>query len=181
MFTYLMALIAGMLSWSFAEYALHCWIGHHGRGKNLFSREHLRHHGQKDYFSPARKKALAAVPVVSGLALLGGLTLGPVAVVYALSFGLGYLAYEWLHLRLHTHPPKGPLGRFWRRYHFYHHFHNPWKNQGVTSPIWDGVFGTRVAHEGPIVVPPRHALDWLLDEQGQVKDCYRQDYQLAKH
>lgn len=180
MLIYLTALAAGILSWSFAEYALHCWIGHHGRGKNLFSREHLRHHGQKDYFSPVTKKALAAVPAISALAIGAGALLGPVGVVYALSFGLGYVLYECLHLRLHSHPPQNTLGRFLRRYHFYHHFHNPWKNQGVTSPLWDGVFGTRIMPEGPIQVPPRHALDWLLDETGEVKACYRQDYQLAR-
>ena len=38
------AVIVGMFSWSFAEYGIHNWVGHLGRGKNPFSREHLRHH-----------------------------------------------------------------------------------------------------------------------------------------
>ncbi|HEY9841016.1 MAG TPA: sterol desaturase family protein [Candidatus Obscuribacterales bacterium] len=178
--TILTSLLAGVLSWSFAEYALHAWVGHRARGRNVFSREHLRHHSQKGFFSPTSKKALAAVPVLSTMTGVGSLVFGPAGLAYALGFGLTYLGYELLHLRLHTHGPRGPLGAWLRRHHFYHHFHNPWMNQGVTSPLWDLILGTHASADGPIRVPAQHALDWMLDENGAIKAVFAKDYQLFR-
>jgi sterol desaturase/sphingolipid hydroxylase (fatty acid hydroxylase superfamily) len=50
-------------------------------------------------------------------------------------------------------------------------------NHGVTSPIWDVVFGTYQA-PGVIVVPERLAMRWLLDEasrevRAEVAQWYR--------
>ena len=55
----LLAFLAGVLTWSFAEYALHDWYGHRQRGKNDFSREHLTHHAKREYFTPTWKKVKA--------------------------------------------------------------------------------------------------------------------------
>lgn len=174
-----LSLLAGVISWSFAEYALHNWVGHVAKGKNEFSREHLRHHAQKDYFAPTFKKWLLALPVLIGAGFFAHLFAGPVyGSVYALGFGLTWLGYEQLHYRLHTVPPRGPLSRFLRRHHFAHHFQNPHKNHGVTSPLWDWVFGSFIPAKGPLVVPRSHAMDWLLDLQGQIKLEFAQDYQL---
>jgi len=170
---------AGVLSWSFAEYALHHWVGHLGRGKQALSREHLRHHAKKDYFSPVLKKALLALPVLLGLGLAASWLVGAgLGCVYTLGFGLAWLGYETLHYRLHTVPPRHALSRFWRRHHFSHHFQNPWKNHGVSSPLWDWVFGTWQPVESPLQVPRSHAMDWLLDDSGQIRPEFAADYQL---
>ncbi|RME74395.1 MAG: hypothetical protein D6776_05325, partial [Planctomycetota bacterium] len=147
------AVAAGALTWSFLEYALHDWLGHRPRGRVDFSREHLQHHANTRYYSPPHKKLQMAVPVLGLFALLtvpwlgalyGGLYVGAIA--------LSWLAYEVAHRRSHTHPPRGPYSRWLRKHHLYHHFGNPRKNHGVTSPLWDIVFGTYV-RPGRIVVP----------------------------
>ena len=53
-----------------------------------------------------------------------------------------YFWYELVHRRLHTHPPTHAYGRWACRNHLQHHFGSPMRNHGVTSPVWDKVFGT---------------------------------------
>jgi len=175
----LIAIVAGLISWSFLEYALHHWLGHLGRGRNPFSKEHLRHHARSDYFSPFRRKLSLALPVLTGLALLAWPLVGlGLSSLYAASVGVGWLAYEALHYRLHHVAPRNAWGRYLRRHHFYHHFHQPFFNHGVTSPIWDLCFGTQQHVSTAIQVPRSQALPWLLDSQQQIKPEFARDYQL---
>ena len=76
-----------------------------------------------------------------------------------------YLYYEWLHRRLHTHSAISAYGRWARRHHFWHHFHDPRVNHGVTSPVWDIVFRTHVPVAQPIRVPEKLAMPWLLNAE----------------
>jgi sterol desaturase/sphingolipid hydroxylase (fatty acid hydroxylase superfamily) len=158
------AAVAGAMTWSLAEYLLHRFLGHDRRtAPNFFAHEHTRHHSQGDYFAPTWKKVIAAVVMTgASTALLAVVVDVGVAVAFSVGFGGFYAAYEVLHRRLHTHRGIGWLGRFWRRHHFHHHFHNPKCNHGVTSPLWDIVFGT-LEHPAVVVVPERLAMQWLVD------------------
>ena len=181
---------AGVAAWSFAEYAIHRFAGHAPPKKKAdrrklpllgdsFGGEHLAHHRDTTYFSPTRWKLLTAVGVVGVTGTVGTLLLGPRrGIGFALGFGLMYGGYEIAHRRTHTHAPRGPYSRWTRRNHLYHHLGDPRMNHGVTSPVWDHLFGT---HEKPgrIRVPLRHAPAWLLDGDGKVRDEYRADYELA--
>ena len=176
----ILALFLGALTWSFLEYCIHRWMGHDKRLRgNPFGQEHTRHHSQGDYFAPAHKKALAAV-----LAL--ALTLPPS--VFAAGWLLGgafsaglvvfYLYYEVLHRREHTHAGIGAYGRWARRHHFYHHFVDPSCNHGVTSPLWDMVFGTYRTPE-MIPVPRKLQMRWLANpETGEVHPAFARWYTL---
>ena len=168
----------GAATWTFAEYALHAWRGH-GKGRSEFTREHLRHHGRHEYFSPAGRKVRLALPVVGAAAALGASTAGwALGLAFAAGFAAAYAGYEWLHRRLHTHPPLNRYGAWARRHHFRHHFVEPSRNHGVTTPLWDWVFGT-LEPSGPIEVPRRFAMRWLLDpETGLVRAEHRRDYTL---
>src|SRR5690606_2738474 len=66
-------------------------------------------------------------------------------------------------------------GRWVRRSHLHHHFGAPLRNIGVTSPIWDRLFGT-YDEPGRVVVPRRMAPTWLLDEDGEVRPEHAADY-----
>ncbi|MCA9606168.1 MAG: sterol desaturase family protein, partial [Myxococcales bacterium] len=55
---------------------------------------------------------------------------------------LGYIAYDWLHYYTHHFNPKGGPGKWLKRYHMLHHFDSPHHRFGITSPLWDLVFGT---------------------------------------
>lgn len=181
----------GALSWSFAEYALHRFSGHGPRAKASqrkpglfdgdFGSEHQAHHADTRYFTPtSRKLGLAAValPVLAGA---GSLLVGPRhAVSFALGFGSAYAWYEIVHRRTHTHAPRGAYSRWARRHHLHHHFESPRSNHGVSTPLWDLVFGTR-QRPGQIRVPRRHAPSWLTDPgTGEVRPEYARDYALAR-
>lgn len=158
------ALLAGALTWTFLEYWIHRYAGHTHR-RNLFAKEHLRHHAQGDYFAPAWKKALLAVIVVGGLGSLGSVVVGPApGIGFAVGLTGAWLGYEWLHRRLHVHPGRGAYARWARCHHFAHHFVSPRHNHGVTSPVWDWVFGTlRPVDQVP--VPDRLAMPWLVVDE----------------
>lgn len=165
MLTVALAALLGAIAWTFLEYVIHRFLGHDRRfiRRTAFGREHTAHHSRGDYFAPWYLKGLAASVALSlsaalavwvagtgpGLAFAGGLT------------GT-YLAYEVLHRLLHVWEGVGPYARWARRHHFYHHFHDPKRNHGVTSPLWDHVFGTHGSVE-VIEVPPKLAMRWLTD------------------
>jgi sterol desaturase/sphingolipid hydroxylase (fatty acid hydroxylase superfamily) len=160
-----LAAVAGVMTWSLAEYLLHRFLGHDRRTMpNPFGHEHTRHHSEGDYFAPTWKKALVSLVAVPVISALVALAVGPaLGLIYAVAFVSMYVTYEWLHRRMHTHRGVGVYGRFVRRHHFHHHFGNPRKNHGVTSPIWDLAFGTFEA-PGRIRVPAKLKMSWLVDE-----------------
>lgn len=152
---------AGLLFWSLAEYLIHRFDGHQARGRTHFSREHLAHHALADHFAPTGVFARAAVPV----ALIVGLALtllwsSAAGLAAAVAFLAGCTAHEWLHRRFHARPPRTRYGRWARKHHFHHHFKSPRANHGVTSPLWDWVFGTLESPER-VAVPESHAMPWL--------------------
>jgi len=170
--------VAGLVAWTFAEYAIHNWYGHVAKGRNEFSREHLKHHAVKGYFAATRKKVLVALSVLAALAAAAAPLVGAgIALAFTSGFALAYAGYEVLHRRLHTHGPRGPYGRWARRHHFHHHFANPKANHGVTSPLWDLVFRT-YERPGVVRVPEKHAMDWLVDGRGELRPALAGDYRI---
>jgi sterol desaturase/sphingolipid hydroxylase (fatty acid hydroxylase superfamily) len=168
----------GAFAWSFTEYAMHNWRGHLGRGRNEFSRQHLKHHVESGYFTPLPTKIwttlVVSALVISASVLLVGQSLG-------LGFSGGFIGayawYEWLHWQLHVAPPRGPYGRWARRHHFHHHFHSAKMNHGVTSPLWDIVFGT-YENPGVIRIPKGFMMPWLKEESTDaIRSNFSGDYQ----
>ena len=175
----LVALALGALLWTLAEYLLHRFVFHGASAKRLGAREHRRHHAEVDYFAPWWQKALAAVAVFVVMLPLATLAAGPaLGLAFTLGFNGMYLTYEVLHRRAHTHAPRGPYGRWRRRNHFAHHFQDPRRGQGVTTPLWDVVFGTRLPVER-VRVPKRLAMPWLLGADGELLPAYAADYALV--
>ena len=175
-----LAISLGALLWSFMEYVIHRGLGHVARTRpNPFANEHVRHHSEGHYFAPSWKKALAAVAftgLLCGPAVwVGGA--GP-GLAFVLGFVGAYLGYEVVHRRDHTRAGATRYGVWLRRHHFSHHFTDPKFNHGVTSPVWDWVFGTRRA-PGVVRVPEKLAMPWLLEPAtGAVRERHRKHYEL---
>jgi sterol desaturase/sphingolipid hydroxylase (fatty acid hydroxylase superfamily) len=176
----IIAALLGVLTWTLLEYLIHRFMGHDRRFRRTpFGVEHIRHHIEGNYFAPTWKKLIAAsivATVVAGPAILvAGTTMGTAYVAGVITF---YGIYEWLHRREHTHAGIGPYGRWVRRHHFHHHFVDGRMNHGVTTPLWDFVFGT---YEQPTVirVPAKLCMAWLLDPHtGTVRARHARTYQL---
>lgn len=174
------AVFAGICTWSFLEYVIHRWLGHSKQPRTQFGVEHRAHHRNGDYFAPSTKKAMSAIPVliVAGIvsSLIFGLEIGG---AYTAGFAGFYIFYEVIHRRIHTHGPRGPYTRFVRKHHLYHHFHSARMNHGVTSPIWDVVFGTLATAE-QVRVPEGKATRWMCDPNGEVWPQLQADYTILR-
>lgn len=175
----ILGVLAGAASWTVLEYVIHRWGGHDRRYRRTpFGVEHIRHHIEGNYFAPTWKKLIVA-------AIVAAVLIGPAILIAGVVAGTSYVggllalyaAYEVLHRREHTHPGLGPYGRWARRHHFHHHFCDGRANHGVTSPIWDLVFGT---YQKPttIEVPQKLCMVWLLDDTGAIRAEHAGTYQL---
>ena len=72
---------------------------------------------------------------------------GEIWYIYMGGLFLGYLAYDWMHYYTHHFHPKREFGKFMVKHHAIHHYVNPTMNYGLSSPIWDYVFGTATTME----------------------------------
>ena len=57
-------------------------------------------------------------------------------------FTVGYLTYDLTHYATHHFPMRSGIGRYLKRYHMMHHYKTPDQRFGVSSPLWDIVYGT---------------------------------------
>lgn len=174
----IISFLLGVIVWSFLEYIIHRFLGHVHKGKNFFKSEHLRHHGIFAYFAPIYKKAGSALLVFGFLYFILSLLVPSLfALMFLLGFSFMYTLYEVTHFRFHARLPIAAPFVILRKHHFYHHFHNPKTNFGVTTRIWDRVFGTFTAVE-KVRVPKRMAMIWLLEGE-EIKELYAPDFYLA--
>jgi sterol desaturase/sphingolipid hydroxylase (fatty acid hydroxylase superfamily) len=173
--------VAGLASWSLAEYLLHRFLMHSLRGRGKASREHLRHHAGVEQAANTTALSWLGIFVVGAVVFFpAGWLLAGVAGGAAMAVGwvVGYSIYEYLHWAAHQRAPRTRYERWLRHHHFHHHFGAPLKNHGVTSPVWDLVFGTFEA-PGRIRVPRRMAMVWLVDATGTVHPAFDDHYEVV--
>jgi sterol desaturase/sphingolipid hydroxylase (fatty acid hydroxylase superfamily) len=138
--------LGGMLFWTFFEYLMHRWAFHwtaeSERGKKFVYIMHGNHH----HF-PRDKERLFMPPVpslilASLIFLLLFAIMGNDAFLFFPGFILGYLMYGSMHYAIHAwNPPFKWMKPLWRNHHL-HHYKDDHKGFGVSSTIWDHVFGT---------------------------------------
>lgn len=149
------------------EYCIHRFLGHLKKGKNIIRKEHQHHHAEADYFAPLHKKLILAILVLSFSTLITGLLFSFTS-GFIFSIGLAgmYFIYEISHRRFHIKEPLIRYGLRMRKHHFYHHFGNPTLNHGVTTAIWDRIFGT---YRKPDIVnvPGKMAMIWLKNNNSK--------------
>jgi len=137
----------GLLIWTLVEYTMHRWVFHYEPRSHWGKQFHFLLHGvHHDYPNDASR--LVMPPVVSvPLALFFYLTLlgifrGLAPAVFA---GLitGYLFYDMVHYATHHFPMKRGVWLWLKKYHMRHHYQDDHFGYGVSSPLWDYIFGTR--------------------------------------
>ncbi|HEX7024587.1 MAG TPA: sterol desaturase family protein [Gemmatimonadales bacterium] len=139
--------LGGVGIWTLTEYWLHRLVFHWEPDHRLGSRLHFIIHGiHHDH--PNDKLRLVMPPAVSiplaALFLGGFVLLFGVPAAYPLFAGLivGYLFYDYTHYYVHHFVPRSSLGKRLREQHMRHHFQDHRYGFGVSSPLWDVVFGT---------------------------------------
>jgi sterol desaturase/sphingolipid hydroxylase (fatty acid hydroxylase superfamily) len=148
------AFLIGLFLWTFSEYMLHRFLFHfvprNAWQERIVYLFHGVHHHQ-----PQCKTRLVMPPVVSiplGVIfyLLFNLVLGWLgsphwAAPMLSGFAIGYLIYDLTHYASHHFPMRSGWAKYIKRYHMMHHYKTPDARYGVSSPIWDFVFGTKPA------------------------------------
>ena len=138
------ASMAGLAFWTLAEYALHRIALHR---MPYFSPMHGLHHasplaliGTPSWISVSVLSLAILVPawLCLGFNVADGLTVGVM---------LGYWWYGLVHHVIHHHAntPSPSYFNDLRAWHMRHHYSPKSGNFGVTTPIWDHVFGTAIS------------------------------------
>ena len=130
----------GLAGWTLMEYVLHRFVLH---GLNPFHQWHAEHH--------KRPTALIFTPTIASATLIATFVFLPALLEWnlplacALTLGVvvGYLVYTLTHHATHHWPAHTPWLKRRKRWHALHHHHvdDP-ICFGVTTSLWDHVFGT---------------------------------------
>ncbi|WP_299024727.1 sterol desaturase family protein [uncultured Thermanaerothrix sp.] len=156
----------GLFLWSLAEYTLHRFVFHF-RPRTPFQERviflfHGIHHAQ-----PQCKTRLVMPPIVSiplafifyGLfwLILSQLFSAPhwLGPTFA-GFITGYLSYDLIHYATHHFPMRRGIWKALKRHHMQHHYKTPDQRFGVSSPLWDYIFGTQGKEKGRDNTSPLH-------------------------
>lgn len=139
--------LAGVLVWTFAEYVLHRWVFHYCGPRPWQRRMFFIIHGvHHDYPNDAGRLVMplgASIPMGVVFYILFRVIAGPLYCnPFFIGFGLGYLAYDGLHYAVHHFRMQSRVGKWLKRYHMIHHHTGVDARYGVSSPLWDYVFGT---------------------------------------
>lgn len=146
---YFLFFLMGILTWSITEYFLHRFVFHF-EAKSDFSKRcfYLFHGIHHDYPNDAKRLVMPPAVSLPVAVLLILLLFGkPLGEAFGAGFGLGYLAYDLSHYFIHHHSFRFAFFQRLKRYHLRHHFQDPKKAYGVSSPFWDHVFKTAPVSE----------------------------------
>jgi sterol desaturase/sphingolipid hydroxylase (fatty acid hydroxylase superfamily) len=141
-------LVAGFVSWSLIEYGLHRFIFHYQAqspfGRKLLYAAHLSHHEDPNATDRIFASLFLSTPVAATYWLLAWAATGSWSAASWLFIGMsaGYFCYEWLHFQCHHGKSRLRILRYLKKYHLLHHYKTPDLRFGVTSPLFDLLFGT---------------------------------------
>ena len=130
----------GVLAWTLLEYLLHRGLFHHAP---ILSAIHARHHESPGELigTPAWASVLIGIIAVASPAwAMLGFDFGTAATA---GLVCGYLWYVLVHYAAHHWQPRpGSYLYRTRMRHAQHHHQSEQGNFGVTTSLWDHVFGT---------------------------------------
>jgi sterol desaturase/sphingolipid hydroxylase (fatty acid hydroxylase superfamily) len=138
--------IAGLVFWTLFEYLVHRFVFHWVSSNPVVEKMTYLFHGNHHHFPRDRQRLF--MPPVPSLLIAGAvftvmyLVIGKYAFVFFPGFILGHLLHASLHYAIHAwHPPFKWMKPLWRNHHL-HHYTSVEKGFGITSTLWDHVFGT---------------------------------------
>lgn len=139
--------VTGVLVWTLAEYLLHRYVFHFIGKSALAQRLHFLIHGNHHDVAndptrlvmPPMAGVLIAVVLYTPLWAIAGAAIAEPLFAF---FLVGYLAYDYTHYAVHHFIPRSKWGRLVKQHHMLHHYADAVGYWGVSSPLWDHVFGT---------------------------------------
>jgi sterol desaturase/sphingolipid hydroxylase (fatty acid hydroxylase superfamily) len=144
--TVIVLFLIGVLMWTLLEYVVHRYVFHYEpksrAGKALHFIIHGVHH---DYPNDASRLVLPPVislPMAVLFYFLFAVSFGRFAPAISAGFGAGYVCYDMIHYATHHFVMKNRIGLWLKQYHLRHHYKDDEVGFGVSSPLWDYIFGT---------------------------------------
>jgi len=139
--------VLALVTWTLTEYCLHRFVFHYPArsrlGKWFVYLFHGNHHDDPRDKTRLVMPPAGAIPIMAALFFLFGLVIpAPWIEPFGAFFIVGYLIYDYIHYATHHFPMKNPVAKYLRRYHLKHHYSGETGRYGVSSPLWDIVFGT---------------------------------------
>ena len=142
-----MIAVTAMISWTLAEYILHRYIFHFEGEHVIFKKFHFLMHGIH-HADPQDGTRLVMVPTVS--LILGAIHFAlfrffmgdAIAEPFFAFYVVGYLCYDYTHFAVHHFKPRTRFGKTLKQNHMHHHYIDHNARWGVSTPVWDYVFGT---------------------------------------
>ncbi len=135
----------GILVWSLMEYVLHRFVFHYISENPRLNKVIYKLHGiHHEYPRDRERLFMPPVPSIIVASLFFSiqyLIMGWNALAFFPGFLSGYLLYGSMHYAIHAFTPPAFLKALWRNHHL-HHYKYPEKGFGVSSVLWDHVFGT---------------------------------------
>ncbi|XP_043701977.1 dihydroceramide fatty acyl 2-hydroxylase FAH1-like [Telopea speciosissima] len=138
---------SGIFIWTLLEYTLHRFLFHIETKSYWGNTMHYLLHGchHKHPMDALRLVFPPAGTAVLSLLFWNLLKLVATPSTTPALFGgilLGYVMYDVTHYYLHHGKPSTEVPRKLKKYHLNHHFRIQNKGFGITSSLWDKVFGT---------------------------------------
>lgn len=141
-------LVAGTFIWTLTEYLLHRFVFHYEPTSKIGQTIHFYTHGiHHDYPNDSTRLVMppvVSVPLATLFYFLFDAVLPSASVgAFFAGFIAGYITYDTVHYATHHARMENAVGRYLKKYHIRHHYLDPDRGYGVSSPLWDYVFGTR--------------------------------------
>ena len=139
-------IFSGILFWTLFEYLMHRFVFHFISESERINRLiYVLHGNHHEYARDKERLFMPPVPsliISSSIFILMNLVLGDLAFCFFPGFIFGYLVYGSMHYAIHAwNPPFRWMKGLWRNHHL-HHYKQLERGFGVSSTIWDHVFGT---------------------------------------
>lgn len=138
--------ITGVFLWTFMEYVMHRWVFHLDSDTKIGRKLHLIFH--KTHHDYPRDSTRLVLPLFASLPLgiifycLFLLIFRENSNILYAGFLSGYVVYDCIHYTVHSKILKSSIGRYMKHYHILHHYSDYNTAFGVSSPLWDFIFGT---------------------------------------
>ncbi len=146
-----LAMIIAALAYPLVWYGLHRFVLH-GRylyrsahTARVWKRIHFDHHQDPNDLGVLFGALYTTLPTIAAVTLpIGWLVAGPAGSAAAFGTGMAVTcAYEFCHCIQHlAYAPKSRFLARIKKLHLLHHFHNEQGNYGITSFLWDRIFGS---------------------------------------
>jgi len=143
--------ITGMFWWSFFEYCIHRFVFHFvaesERATKIVYIIHGNHHEyprdrERLFMPPVPSLIIASIFFALQYFVFNLFNASAFTFAFFPGFIIGYLMYGTMHYAIHAwNPPFKWMKPLWRNHHL-HHYKNDHMGFGVSSTLWDHIFGT---------------------------------------